>query len=162
MSSQRAVTKIGSNYTKSADSTTKNNTSATDPNLPQCTSKLCTVKAPHPANPFVRTSKGLPRIVADIERRHVKTKHQISFLDIFYTVHWDHINRPLPTPVQECVDKNCPVSVWSRHEAKQFSKNPKKADALPEVIRRVMGNPEQARRYDADLKRFWKLHGPRQ
>ncbi|CAF9932863.1 MAG: hypothetical protein HETSPECPRED_008465 [Heterodermia speciosa] len=114
MPSQAAVTKIGSNFTKSTDSSIKGKT------VPKCTSKLCTVKASRAAIPFVRTSKGLPKIVDDMERHHVKTKHQMNFLGVFYTVHWDHENRRLPTPIQECADKNCPVSVWSCHEAKQF------------------------------------------
>ena len=161
MPSQRLVTKIGSNFTKSTDPATKSKPSTAHSEVLKCTSKLCTVTAPHPAIPFVRTSKGLPKIVDDMERNHVKTKHQIRFLDIFYTVHWDHVNRPLPAPTQECVDKSCPVSVWSRHEANQFSQNPKKADALPEIVRRVMVDPQQSRRYDSDLRRCWKLHGPR-
>ena len=162
MSSQQKMTKIGTNFNKSADSNTKGKAQAANPGVPMCTSKICTVKAPHPAIPFVRTSKRLPKIVDEMERYQNKTRHQISFLDIFYTVHWDHDHHPLPTPTQECVDKNCPVAVWSRHEAKVFSQNPKKADALPPIIRRVLENPQKARKYDADLKRFWKLHGPQE
>ena len=99
-STKRGQTIIG--YNVSAKATTDEAVSTLPPER-MCTSKICTVKAPHVAKPYVSTTTGLPHIVKTIERKAEKTKYDTSLLDIFYTVHWDHVNRPLPTPLKVCV-----------------------------------------------------------
>ena len=96
-SKKRGHTIIG--YNVSAKAST-DDAVPTPPPEPMCTSKICTVKAPHVAKAYVSTTSGLPHIIQTIERKVEKSKYDIWLLDIFYTVHWDRVNRPLPPPTK--------------------------------------------------------------
>ena len=188
MASLGGVTMIGLNFTSyQSRAKSKNHDSHSD--VPMCTSKLCPVTDPHPAIPFRSTYKGLPKMVFEMECQvDGKTKDQITWLDTFYTIHWDHVKWPMPK-IRECVDKKCPIWEWSnhtvgshhgkrptskarqcvnvacpilavaRHEAKQYSQSPKKQHALPVRIQELQNHPDLARKYEAELELFWKMHG---
>lgn len=156
---KRGVTLIGSNFkVQASDDSADGSTATTQPAVPLCTSKICTVKAPHAAKPYVSTTTGLPGYIKTLEAKALKSKHDIWILDIFYTVHWDHVNRPLPAPIKECVDKTC--FVRARHAAKVYSKNPQKADRLPVIVQQVQTKKEKTQYELRGLENFWRIHGP--
>ena len=158
------ATLIGSNF----KAPTKGQPAPLPPSQPLCESEICPVKAPHVHRSYVRTTQGVPAVIAKMEAKPKKNGYDIAFLDKFYSVHWDHVNRPLPTPVKECVDQTCPlynehccaVDHPSRHAAKVFSTNPQKAHLLPIKIQELHAKVNKTWRDIKDLNDFWKIHGP--
>ena len=118
------------------------------------------MKAPHLAKHYTKTTTGLPSIIKIIESKKEKTKFDRQFLDIFYTIHWDEVIKPLPAPIKECVSKECPER--ARHEAKVFSTNPKKVDRLPLKVQQVIAKENKTSDDVRGLKRFWAVHGPKE
>ncbi|KAG7005390.1 hypothetical protein G7Y79_00020g049180 [Physcia stellaris] len=157
-SRKRGTTIIGSNIAAQASTNGKPQPLPTPVRL--CESKICTVKAPHQAKSYASTTRGLPKIIKDIEAKTNKSSSDRFCLDVFYTVHWDHVNRPLPTPTKECVHKACPV--WARHEDKVFSKNPKKANLLPLKVQQVQAKAVKTKVEIQALINFWHIHGPQE
>ena len=157
-SRKRGTTIIGSNIAAQASTDGKSQTIPTPLRL--CESKVCTVKAPHEAKSYASTTRGLPKIIRDMEAKTTKSSSDVYHLDVFYTVHWDHVNRPLPNPTKECVHKACPV--WARHEAKVFSKNPKKANLLPLKVQQVQAKSVKTNDEIQGLINFWHIHGPQE
>ena len=113
------------------------------PAVSLCSSKICRVTAPHADKAYTSTTRDLPTLIREIERKREKGRGDVDFLNEFYTVHWDHTNRPLPSPVRECVNKSCPVK--ARHEDKIYSKNSKKAKSLPLIIQEIEAEPTKTR-----------------
>ena len=145
----------GSNFKAAAPA----NTTPLPAPEPLCTSEICTVKAPHLAKPFTKTTTDLPSIITIIESKKHQTRFDRQILDIFYTIHWDEVDKPLPAPTRECVNKECPV--FARHEAKVFSMNPKKVDQLPVKRQQVIAKEKKTWDDVRGLKCFWAIHGPK-